>query len=465
MEGTEHARINSHQDGCILAFSNDGRSAADVAAMDDMQFMDALMEHESAFVDSSEPDCGPHLRTIDGMMNPQSTSFLPSMENPLTAAQQKVGYGEDAGSSSERLPQQNFLSQQELLSKGYIAQGSIMPFHHSLHNGEGALVTQSSLTARLLHPYTLSSNNPSFPVSSTIAPSTNVPSKKSSKKKSDFLACDTPEDPNTKQECKKRSRQWAPPISEDEDEKVKRRIDRNQREQIRSQKITEQIGCLKALLSSANVHFKPDKHSTLITVTDYIMKLQARSQLLDLEHKNLIDTIAKTNEIVNAPHYRDTEIGETIMTNDLLCDGPTGSVLEADHAVFVRDLDYKNVFRQCTMPLAVASIDGRLIDCNLEFELLTGYDRQELIFCDYNQPQADSVQSYNDLLQSSVTISKNLSLFNLLCRDDMEKVFLAMSCMLKQPITAGDAPLQRHIDFWSGRVKQSRRMNEQVSMQ
>jgi hypothetical protein len=464
MQVTEHTRPSSQQDGCILTFTNDGRSAGDISAMDDMQFMDALLEHEGAFVDSSEPDCGPHLGTIDGMMNPPSTSFLPSIESPLTAPQQKLDYGTEAGSTVVNLPQQNFVCQQELSTKAYTPQGSTIPFHQVLHNVQGSLVTQPSLTARLHYPCNMQPSNPAFTASAVIAPSVTVSSKKSSRTKSDSAVCETTEESKTKLECKKRSRQWAPPISEDEEEKLKRRIDRNHREQIRSQKITEQIGCLKALLSAANVHFKPDKHSTLITVTDYIMKLQARSQLLDLEHKKLIDTIAKTNEIVNAPHYRDTEIGETIMSNDLLCDGPTGSVLEADHAMFIRDLDYKNVFRQCTMPLAVASIDGRLIDCNIEFELLTGYDRQELIFCDYNQSKTDSVNSYGGILQGSVTPSKNLSLFNLLCRDDMEQVFLAMSLMLKQPITTGDPQVQKQIDFWSGRVKQSRRMNEQVSI-
>jgi PAS domain-containing protein len=198
-------------------------------------------------------------------------------------------------------------------------------------------------------------------------------------------------------------------VSDSEDEGSKRRSDRNLREQKRSQKITEQIDQLREVLAAASVRFKPDKFSTLISVVEYVKQLQTRSTMLDTEHKNLVDTISRTNEMVNESYLPASSAtggggGSSHISSDNKTDCDTSlnaqpdsavssggsDIYNDDEMVFVRNVDYRCIFDKCGMPLAVASIDGRLLDCNDEFLKLTRYSRKELLPTEYNQ-QASAV--------------------------------------------------------------------------
>lgn len=333
-------------------------------------------------------------------------------------------------------------------------------------------------------------------------------------------------------------------VSDSEDDCFRRRHDRNLREQRRSQKITHQIDQLREVLAAASVRFKPDKYSTLVSVVDYVKQLQRRSTMLDMEHKKLLDTITRTNEMVNDPYLGnpgvsassisgsirssnnggvrtdtakpDSALSGCVMGNDDASGvagggggGGGGDIYNDDELIFVRNMDYKCIFDRCGMPLAVASIDGRLMDCNHEFVELTGYQREELLPNEQYQKQkrqqelqqqsstiiADDVGS--SFLRSSIfpdgpTCSsssnddnsntmikkesdsrngrdkseashnnnaeiRNFSLFNLLSRNNMEEVFMSLSEMLKKPPKEdnGISPVS-NTDYWSGNVKLSR---------
>ena len=290
-------------------------------------------------------------------------------------------------------------------------------------------------------------------------------------------------------------------VSDDEDDRDKRRQDRNLREQQRSHKITAQIDELRTILSSAQIRHKPDKFSTLVTVGDYIKQLQQRSAMLDAEHKKLIDTISRSNEMANEPHLPD---GTVSRSNGSGLEAPSSipgqgapGIYNEEELVFVRNVDYKSVFFKCGIPLAVASIDGRFLDCNVEFVNITGYKREELLPND--SPLRSSVpdslsslssepvqQSLSDLGEAGIsdkgsvsdltsespearrpntsTATKSLSLFNLLSRECMEGVFLALSAMLKRP--SKDAPQVEteadRKDFWTGNVRLNRNTEIEV---
>ena len=246
-------------------------------------------------------------------------------------------------------------------------------------------------------------------------------------------------------------------VSEDEDDRDKRRHDRNLREQQRSHRITQQISQLRDVLASADIQFKPDKYSTLVTVSDYIKQLQARSTLLDTEHKNLIATIAKTNEVISNQYVPASATGKNPPGTHLDMPGlpDVGFASdEADAMVFARGIDYKCIFARCGVALAVASIDGRFLDCNKEFERLTCYQREELL------PREKLPAAETPFVGKSPPQTRNLSLFNLLIRDDMEDVFVAMSEMLKHPSSGGvDNQLAMTVegrDSWTGTVHISR---------
>uniref|UniRef100_A0A7S4RA40 BHLH domain-containing protein n=1 Tax=Ditylum brightwellii TaxID=49249 RepID=A0A7S4RA40_9STRA len=261
----------------------------------------------------------------------------------------------------------------------------------------------------------------------------------------------------------------------------KRRHDRNLREQERAHRITSQITHLRNVLASANIRFKPDKYSTLISVVDYIKTLQRRSALLDDEHRKLLDTISRTGEMVNGIHRqhcdnntdgaRENAAGTRSVNYDSAAvvtsstsvitepckssitkpaESTTTTGLNDDLLVFVRGLDYKSIFSHCGVALGVAAVDGRFIDANEEFIHWSGYTRQELLNTTSTSvdgtigvattPPSSLSSSSSSSSETSMsgerggqqcTGGKHLSLFNLLIREDMERVFSAMSRMLK----------------------------------
>jgi PAS domain-containing protein len=222
-------------------------------------------------------------------------------------------------------------------------------------------------------------------------------------------------------------------ISEDEDEREKRRKDRNMREQERSQRIAQQISELKALLAASNVPFKPDKYSTLVSVHTYIKTLQQRASLLDEEQRKLVDTLTQSNELVQksqhglhavqnpqvfSPVARPSASGRAVIPSSNVPKTEDDEILG-----LVRGLDYKNVFSKIRIALCVTSIDGRLIDCNDEFARVCGLSWISLVSAGLREPQNDSELEYMG--------TNPISLFNLIAREDMQKVFEAMSAMLK----------------------------------
>ncbi|KAL3944843.1 MAG: hypothetical protein SGBAC_001108 [Bacillariaceae sp.] len=219
---------------------------------------------------------------------------------------------------------------------------------------------------------------------------------------------------------------------------ARRRHERNLREQQRSSKISQQVKELRDLLSDSNVPFKPNKYSILLTVVEYIKQLQGRAIMLDAEHKKLITTIRRTNEIVqsgNAPSSAD----ETDATN--LTGNSSSDPGSENEMIFVQGLNYNAVFQQSPAALGVAALDGILLDCNGEFEILLGLPRDSLL---------------------------NNNLFNLVLNH--EEMYRAMSKMLgptdQAPLGLGrDSPSSSPATpiFWTGPVV-SKRDNIKLTM-
>ncbi len=242
--------------------------------------------------------------------------------------------------------------------------------------------------------------------------------------------------PRTKSSSLKR--QFAS-ISDDEEDMEKRRRERNMREQERSQKISTQIAELKGLLASSNVSFKPDKYSTLVSVYDYIQTLQQRSALLDAEQRKIVDTITKSNDLVaksELGHRAVPKSSNASSSSDYhdplgraVIGGPDGAGGEkdedADLLAHVRGVDYKNIFARIRIGLCVTSIDGRLLACNDEFVSTCRISREILVSSGMRPPQEGNEGEISKA-------GKNpLSLFNLMGREDMQRVFEAMSTMLR----------------------------------
>jgi len=254
-------------------------------------------------------------------------------------------------------------------------------------------------------------------------------------------------------------------ISEDETDAQKRRRDRNMREQERSQKIANQIGELKQILSQSNIPFKPDKYSTLVSVYDYIKSLQDRNVLMDTEQDKLLQTIKDTNELVtraelgpNATNHDSSVVQQSNSGSHVVPGANSTSSDEEELLAYVRGIDYKGVFLRTNIPLCVTRIDGRIFDCNDAFVRLCGIMQEDLVKAGLREfSPKDNIK-----VELSEQAGKHpLSLFNLIARDDMQRIFEAMSSMLAvshvkqedgQTVKVSAHSHSIKMDHWAGNI-------------
>jgi PAS domain-containing protein len=203
-------------------------------------------------------------------------------------------------------------------------------------------------------------------------------------------------------------------ISEDESELGKRRADRNAREQHRAQKVTHQIAQLRALLEDSGTSLgKSDKLSTLLSVEQHIRQLQRRTAQLAGENQKLAAALQQTTEHSHS---------QPVPPEEPTSSGGIGS--EATEWI-----DYKSIFDSCVLPVGIAALDGRLMDCNKQFETLTEYSRAELL--PMEQPEHENIPEHATGQQSNTSSlhdpatgienqkkkEHNMSIFNILQRE------------------------------------------------
>eukprot|EP00934_Nitzschia_sp_Nitz4_P003482 Nitzschia sp. Nitz4//scaffold96_size78090//44471//46170//NITZ4_005497-RA/size78090-processed-gene-0.55-mRNA-1//-1//CDS//3329560582//3472//frame0 len=171
----------------------------------------------------------------------------------------------------------------------------------------------------------------------------------------------------------------------------RRRYERNLREQQRSYKINQQIKELRDVLVASNVPFKPNKYSILLSVVEYIKELQSKSTKLDGEHQKLVETICKTSELLSS-RSDNGDLGTTSTSEN----GSDNETLLAG------GLDYRSVFEHCPVALGVAALDGRLLDCNPEFQFLLGVPKDDLL----KQSLFNLVRNHQEVFQSMAEMLK-----------------------------------------------------------
>jgi PAS domain-containing protein len=379
--------------------------------------------------------------SLDALLDGENLNDEGSASNPYPVMSESTNMRASMSRQSSQ-PMQGLLGNSGAIPLSIASYGGASTSHHAAYPGigsYGSLGGQSQMYSQTQPAEYITSLDASSVVSSTPSGNSRTTGSRSRPKK-------RVRDPTA--------------ISEDEGDRGKRRQDRNQREQQRSQKITNQIDELKELLAAADVPFKPDKYSTLVSVADYIQELQDRSALLDVEHKKLVETISRTNELANEQYMPASTNGSDPPGSTNLDQVTTKEGM--GEALFAPSIDYKTVFSRCGVPLAVLSIDGRFLECNQGFERLTGYPREELLPCE--QSKADSVSS-SDETPAPPPASRNMSLFNLLSREHMEAVFLAMSEILRQTpgtLVKDKREGKKGKDYWSGDVFLSRNMEVKV---
>jgi len=157
-----------------------------------------------------------------------------------------------------------------------------------------------------------------------------------------------------------------------------RRIERNQREKERSNKIAHQVDALRSLLQRGGLFIpKNTKSSVLCEASNYIRTLQDRHQLMSLEMEALKRQMV---EAMAAKQQYDMNVNNMPPNNaPQMQGGPEGNNASAmrnenDQQGNNNNTQYYDlIFRSTMAGMAVASMGGALLECNGEFVELLNY--------------------------------------------------------------------------------------------
>lgn len=196
----------------------------------------------------------------------------------------------------------------------------------------------------------------------------------------------------------------------------RKRHERNLREQQRSNRINQQIKELQDVLEESNVPFKPNKYSVLVSVTEYVKQLQAKAIVLDEEQHKLVSTIQKTNEMMNSTTSSQGIHDDTLVstTNDMIRSSSSeinhsspdivSSNGDNDDSTSIADasslIDYSSLFRQCPIALGIAALDGRILESNVQLELLLQTSQDEM----KRQSLFSLVRNHQDIYKAMATM-------------------------------------------------------------
>jgi len=345
-------------------------------------------------------------------------------------------------------PQSNsFIDQQQEQQREHQEQGSINP-----RNLRGTIFRQSCGSSQ---------DNPTSTFLATSTTTNNKRKRQMSSQRKTYLKKQQGEEDN----CKKKSR--------------------NLREQQRSHQINERIAELREVLKEIGVHFeKTDKNTVLRTVYEYIRNRQTLSAQLDSEHSKLLETI---NEVATQARSKEQKHIKSDSKNHPMrvIDNSITPLLPHTHlqpsktndALFhIPEFNYKTIFSKCPTALAVIGLDGRFLDCNSQFEQLTGFDRKELLAMQDRQDVAASSSSTSSLSSNSSSTNNNdISLFHILYSPtDVEEVCQSMSslaqCENGDESSNDDAELKgeekdsgrERRNFWRGVIRSKKKPNVKV---
>lgn len=204
-----------------------------------------------------------------------------------------------------------------------------------------------------------------------------------------------------------------------------RREERNMREKERSLKITQQIHELRELLSMGGIIVPKGTKSTILTeAANYIRLLQQHQYRSEMDKAQLVQEVQRIGngaigeKAAYAIRHAASQNGVSSMANlpeagsvpDAGAADPQHEGNPADPLTdSIGEREYRCVFNSCSVGMAIATMGGSFIDCNLAFTQLASYTKPEL---------------------------KAMTIFNITSREDLQGAFDMMSQLIT-PATGG----------------------------
>ncbi|KAL3781396.1 hypothetical protein HJC23_001599 [Cyclotella cryptica] len=154
---------------------------------------------------------------------------------------------------------------------------------------------------------------------------------------------------------------------QNQDNSEERRLERNQREKERSNKIASQVDALRCLLQRGGLFIPKNTKSTVLSeASNYIQTLQDRQQMMSLEMENLKCQLVAA---VAAREQQQQKLQQQQQQQQ-------ASQEQRGHDSAAQD--YRLIFKNTMAGMCVASMGGALLDCNAAFESETGISQSNL---------------------------------------------------------------------------------------
>jgi PAS domain S-box-containing protein len=180
---------------------------------------------------------------------------------------------------------------------------------------------------------------------------------------------------------------------------MKRREQRNAREKERSCRIANQIDDLRTLLSRGGVIVaKGTKSSVLSEAATYINLLQQQQVQWEIDRQSLIQQM---QQIGAAPLHQVLPQNMTVAPTQISAAAVSQPAAELNS---ISPNDYKFVFNNSSVGMAIASMGGAFVDCNDIFCQLSDYTKEEVCTMTiFNMTARTDLQHAFDLISQMIT--------------------------------------------------------------
>lgn len=180
---------------------------------------------------------------------------------------------------------------------------------------------------------------------------------------------------------------------------MKRREQRNAREKERSCRIANQIDDLRTLLSRGGVIVaKGTKSSVLSEAATYINLLQQQQVQWEIDRQSLIQQM---QQIEAAPLHQVLPQNMTVAPTQISAAAVSQPAAELNS---ISPNDYKFVFNNSSVGMAIASMGGAFVDCNDIFCQLSDYTKEEVCTMTiFNMTARTDLQHAFDLISQMIT--------------------------------------------------------------
>lgn len=123
----------------------------------------------------------------------------------------------------------------------------------------------------------------------------------------------------------------------------------------------------------------------------------------------MVTNSANNNNVMSSTTCADNESSDTTCQDawqqggDRMNAHPSRGARGESELFFVKGIDYRSVFEQCPTAFGIAALDGRILECNVEFQNILGYSSREDL---WKQSLFNLVHNHQDIFRAMAQMLK-----------------------------------------------------------